>query len=318
MRLSDPRLQALLAIACAVTPLLFSFWLRGAIVGLPLVMFFAGVAIATTFAGHIAGIFVLAVSVVAAVMAMRAPPLNFTLGLSPNGLVFIGGYVASGLVVYLLAARQAARAAWAARQARRAAALSSALSRWLGRNARLAAGLMRTLDDVDLELLAGVAHDRMLMTARVERLMRDRVVLEGADLSSVMTDLCAEIIRAERRPDLRGEITIAPMELDHEDFVRLCLVLADLLFLALREEPSSREPLRISLAVEENEAVLALTWLRSDAPSRAANAHNVMTERVAGRVARSLGGALYWSAREPGPASSALRFPVRSRRGPPG
>lgn len=318
MRLSDPRAQAVLAIACAVFPLLFVLWLRAAIVGLPLVLFFAGIAMATTFAGQIAGIFVLAVSVAAAVIAMRSPPLNFTLGLSLNGLVFIGGYAASALVVYLLAARQAALASREARQTQQVLVLSGALSRWLGRNARVAASLMRTMEDVDPGLLADVARERMLMTARVERLMRGQITLEGGDLSSVMTDLCEEIIRAERRPDLHGEIAIAPMELDHEDFVRLCLVLADLLFLALREDPSSEEPLRISLTLEGSEAVLGLTWLRTGAPSWTADAHGVMTQRVAGRVARSLGGGLHWSARSPGRASSALRFPVHKGRGPAG
>lgn len=314
MRLSDPRAQAAMVIACAVIPLLFSLWLRAAIVGLPLVLFFAGIAIATTFAGHVAGFFVLAASVVAAVIAMRSPPWSFTLGLSPNGFIFIGGYAVAGLVVYLLAARQAVRAAREARQTQQVLVLSGALSRWLGRNARVAAGLMRAMDHVDPGLLTDVARERMLMTAQVERLMRGRMTPAGRDPSSVMTDLCEDIIRAARRPDLRGEIAIAAMELDHEDFVRLCLVLADLLFLALREKPSSAEPLRVGLTLEGGEAVLALTWLRSGAPSPAADAHNLMTERVAGRVARSLGGALHWGARHPGQAFSTLRFPVHSRR----
>lgn len=316
MRPGETRKDALVAIACAVTPLLFAFWLRSAIVGLPLVAFFPAIAIATVFAGQMAGAFVLTVSVAAAVIAMRAPPLDFTLGLSLNGLVFTVGYAVSGVIVYLAAARLLSRKARAARQAQNVLAFSTALSRWLGSNARAAASLLRALaNEADQGPIIDVARERLLMTARVERIMHGRVALEGHDLTVVLTDLCADMVRSERRQDLRGEIAIAPMELEHEDFIRLCLVFADLLFLAVREGPSPAQPLRVSLAHENGEAVLSVSWLRSAAPSWAAGAHYLMTDRVAGRLARSLGGALQFGPAVAGPASAVLRFPARGGAG---
>lgn len=322
MPLADPRRQALVAIACIIAPLLFAFWLRTAIVGLPLVMFFPAIAIASFVAGQVAGVSVLAVSVVAAVITARTPPLDFTLGLTLNGVLFIGGYALAGTVIYLLVTHQASRAARGLRRVGQERALSGALSRWLSRNASAAALMLRSVDDADLERLTGVARQRLLMTARVERLMRNRIASDGADLSGVLTGLCHELVRAAQRTDLRGVISIAPMTLEHEDFIRLCLVFSDLLFLALHEEPSEAEPLQVALRLEGGEIVLTLAWWRADVTSWAANAHRAMTERVASRVARSLGGALHWSAPGAGPAWSALRFPdpglprsLRLRRG---
>lgn len=314
MRPPSARRQAVIAIACVAVPLMFELSLRSAHVGLPLVAFFPAIAVATVAAGQIAGVCVLLASVLAAVLAMRAPPLNFTLGLSLNGMIFIGGYALSGLLIYLLLVRQTRISA--RRQARvgQELALSGALSRWLSRNARAAASLMRTIDGPDFERATLVARERLLMASRVENTLRLCVARDGDDLSGVMTALCQELVRAERRSDLRGVINIAPMALEHEDFIRICLVLADMLYMALREQPSSAAPLQIELRIEGNEAVMSLHWLRATALTWGAEAHQVMGERVAGRVARVLGGNLSRSPAGLGPAWSMLRVPAPAQK----
>lgn len=311
MDVTHPRRQALIALACILVPLGFVLPLRSAIVGLPLLAYFPAIAVATATAGAAAGAVVLLVAVVIAGLMIREPPLDFTLGFSANGLLFLAGFAISGGVIYWLINRKGRSNARKVIQAEHELALSGALSRWLSRNARTAATLMRMIDGAELQQATHVARERLMMAARVEDLLRRKVARDGADLTGVMTALCQELVRVERRHDLGGAISIAPMALDHEDFTRVCLVLADLLFLALREHAAEAGPLQVSLQLDGGEAVLGVRWLRGQTPSWSTQAHRLMSERVAGRVARALGGALVWSPPATiGPAFSELRFPA--------
>ncbi|MFC0284720.1 hypothetical protein ACFFJB_14100 [Camelimonas abortus] len=304
----DPRWRALLGLACACGPLLFVIPLRFAIVGLPLVAYFPAIAVATALAGRAAGAAVLAAAIAAAVALTSEPPLDFTLGQSLNGYIFLGGFALSGLVVYLIACgwRRAGGGGTTP-----ALLLSGPLSRWLARNARAIAALASPAAEHDAERVARVARERLAMAARVEELLNSSIASPGADLSAVMTGICQELARAENRADLAGSITVAPMALEVADFLRVCLIMADLLFLALREHPPGGQPLEVALDVAAGEVTLSVRWRRPAPPSWSVEAHRSITASVAGRIARVLGGQLHFSDPDaPGPAWAAARFPV--------